>query len=57
MKLEGHPQKEAILEALERRRLKGVESFADRFMNELFGSYGCKIMTAQPVMNTTNLLQ
>ena len=36
MKLEGHPQKKAILEALERRRLKGFESFADHFMNELF---------------------
>jgi hypothetical protein len=36
MKLEGHPQKKAILEALERQRLKGFESFADHFLNELF---------------------
>lgn len=36
MKLEGHPQKAAILDALERRRLSRLDSLVENFMNELF---------------------
>ena len=35
MKLEGHPQKAAILEALERRRLGRVDAFFENFITEL----------------------
>ena len=35
MKLEGHPQKRAILDALERRRLGPVDAFFENFLAEL----------------------
>ena len=35
MKLEGHPQKAAILEALEQRRLGRVDAFFENFLTEL----------------------
>ncbi len=35
MKLEGHPQKAAILEALERRRLGRIDAFFENFLTEL----------------------
>ena len=36
MKLEGHPQKQVLLDALERRRLNRLEAFLDNLMNELY---------------------
>jgi len=35
MKLEGHPQKAAILNALERRRMGRIDTFFDNFVTEL----------------------
>ena len=35
MKLEGHPQKAAILEALEQRRPGRVDAFFENFLTEL----------------------
>ena len=35
MKLEGHPQKAAILNALERRRMGRIDAFFDNFVTEL----------------------
>ena len=35
MKLEGHPQKRAILDALERRRLGPMDAFFENFLTEL----------------------
>lgn len=35
MKLEGHPHKAAILEALEQRRLGRVDAFFESFLTEL----------------------
>lgn len=36
MRLEGHPNKAAILEALEHNRPGRLDSLVDNFMNELF---------------------
>lgn len=46
MKLEGHPHKQALLEALERRRLGRLESFLEHFMNELVitGALRCAML-------------
>ena len=35
MKLEGHPHKRALLDALAQRRLTRLEAFLEHFMNEL----------------------
>jgi hypothetical protein len=53
MKLEGHPQKDAILEALEQRRLGRLDAFFENFLTELavtgeepgFGCWPCRINT------------
>ena len=41
MKLEGHPQKRAILDALERRRLGPLDAFFDNFLTELAVTGAC----------------
>ena len=41
MKLEGHPQKRAILDALERRRLGPLDAFFENFLTELAVTGAC----------------
>jgi hypothetical protein len=54
MKLEGHPHKQALLEALERRRLGRAEAFLEQFMNELLITGAlrllprCALLAARP---------
>lgn len=46
MKLEGHPQKAAILKALERRRLGRIDAFFENFLTELAVTGACHCMGA-----------
>ena len=48
MKLEGHPQKQALLDALERQRLSRLEAFLDHLMNELYIT-GVRFWPVSPV--------
>ena len=49
MKLEGHPHKQALLDALAQRRLSGLEAFLEHFMNELLIT-GARCLLSHPAM-------